>query len=649
MQNINQRPTVFFLRLLAPFFVLFFIMRIAFLWVYPDEFADLSLGSILYAFIKGAWFMDTSITMIFLGIPFLVSYLPFRWTVSRLYLSLVSWYAFIVFVVFTWIAFGDLLYFGMVHRHTGHELAAAVDSSPEAMIEMIWSAYWLYILLFALVVVGLGKLWNMWMLPNAEITHLKLKWMRIIFFVGMFLVILLTMRGGIESKPIQAVFAYNEGSMSQGHLTLNGVFATLHSLKTFRMHVPTYMPEHDAEVMVKNIYQSPFESYPDTQYPYMRERTAPKVLKNKPNIVVLLIESWDPDFIDITRELAGKKPYGVTPNYNKLAKEGRLYTNFYANGQRSIDGIAALIAGIPRVPGVGGIGEGIETNGIGWLGSIAKAQGYQTSFLSGSYRHSFYMDKISSLAGFETYYGSEDLISMHKNPPKSYWGGWDYDLLMTGHQLYGKTKQPFLSVMFTVSTHTPWTLPEEKWKKFKGDTDQEKFLNTMYYTDWVLGQFFEAVRQSSYANNTIFMLMADHASGNMSHPNMREQYRIPLLMIGPNIKPGLDDTLSSQIDLIPTMIDMAGWDKSRYASLGMSLVEKRVKRSVIFGRDAMTGRVEDNGSLVVRSLDRLVYSEGDKADIENTNRNLEAQVQTLLHAWQHNTLMRHKTHGGVQP
>jgi hypothetical protein len=61
---------------------------------------------------------------------------------------------------------------------------------------------------------------------------------------------------------------------------------------------------------------------------------------------------------------------------------------------------------------------------------------------------------------------------------------------------------------------------------------------------------------------------------------------------------------------------------------------------VIFGRDAMTGRIEDNGTLVVRSLERLVYSEGDAALIPDTEKRLQAQVQVLLHAWQHNTLMK---------
>ncbi len=636
----NQRVTWFFLRLFSVFLLLFLSLRLAFLWMYPDTFSDLSLGDVFYAMLKGAWFIDSSITMVFLGIPFLITYLPLPWFKKQWYLKLVGWYAFIVLFVFALIAIGDLLYFGLVHRHTGHELAAALDTSMGAMLGMVISAYWSYFLAFAAVMVTSARLWHKYMMPNEDIKHLKMSWLRIPFFVVMFLIILLTMRGGIESKPIKAVFAYNEGSLAQGHLTLNGVFATLHSLYASKMRVPSFMPQKDAEAIVQEIYRSKYETYPNPDYPLMRERSSMYPKQQKLNVVILLLESWDPDFIDITRELAGKKPYDVTPHYNALAKKGRLYTNFYANGQRSIDGIAAVIAGIPRVPGAGGFGEGIEINGIGWLGDIAKKQGYSTSFLQGSFRHSFYMDKISPLSGFDTYYGSEDLKPLHPNPPKSHWGGWDYDLLMAGHELYAKTKQPFLSVMFSVSTHTPWALPEPRFKKFDGNSDAERFLNTMYYTDWALGKFFDAVKKSDYANNTIFVLLADHASGNMAHPDMRAQYRIPLLILAPNLEAGLDDRLGSQIDLIPTMIDLAGWKKSRYASLGMSLVDDSVTPSVIFGRDAMTGRIEDNGALVVRSLDRLTYSEGEPEQVQTAETRLKAQVQVLLNAWQHNRLMQ---------
>ena len=486
------RPTLFFLKLMVPFYVLFLVLRIAFLWVYPLEFSELTGFQTIYTMAKGAWFFDTSITLIFLGIPFLLAYLPWRWCSSSVYLRLIAWYAFLVLCFFTFISIGDLLYFGIVHRHAGSEVGAALESSSLSMAVMLVSEYWFYMLLMLVVVIGISGLWRRWFATPEEVDEQPaLGWKRAPLFFFVFIIILLGMRGGIESKPIQVVFAYNEGSMAQGHLALNGAFSVLHGLKKSKMKTPHYMEQVDAIRIAQQELASPYELVPDPEFPLMRERTSILGETGKPNIVILLLESWDSDFLDITRELDGKEPYRISPNFNELAKEGRLYTNFYANGQRSIDGISSLIAGIPSIPFAGSLGKGIESNHLGWLGNIAKSQGYQTSFLSGSFRASFYMDKISPLAGFDTYLGSQDLhTNLHPNAPSSAWGGWDYDLLKTASQMYAKEKKPFISVVFSVSTHSPWALPDEKWKRFPHDSNENKFKNTIYYTDWVLGEFF---------------------------------------------------------------------------------------------------------------------------------------------------------------
>ncbi len=639
MQRLQSSPTLFFVQLMLMFYLLFALTRLAFVLVYPQEFSDLSVLSMCYALLKGAWFFDSSIILVFLGIPFLLAYLPWRCCVSRLYLSLVSWYAFVVFCIFVVILIGDLLYFALVHRHAGHEVGAALSSSSLAMLEMIVSTYWLYLTLFLCAVVAGAMLWKKYLLPQYGVHYFHvLGWWRLPCMVAMFLLILLGMRGGIESKPIQPVFAYNEGSISLGHLTLNGVFSVVHGLEKSTMVTPDFMPMALAVARTQALYTSQHETFPDENYPLMRQRTSLLGDVGKPNVVILLLESWDSDFLDVTRELAGKTPYNITPNYNALVKKGRLYTNFYANGQRSIDGITALIAGIPSAPGAGYLGEGIESNNMGWLGKIAQQQGYQTSFLSGSYRASFYMDKIAPLAGFTTYYGSEDLrTNLHPHAPKSEWGGWDYDVMMTSHQLFEQYEQPFLSVAFSVSTHSPWTLPDKQWKKFAGNNKKEKFLNTIYYTDWVLGKFFEAVEQSSYAKNTIFILVGDHTSGHMVQPSLQEQHHLPLLMFGPNIEHGIDETLGSQVDLIPTIIDLAGW-KSRYAGVGVSLLDKQAQRGVLFARDNMIGRIED-GAIIMHNLQRQVVFEGEPSLQEGIAQRLKAQTQVLLNVLQHNTLM----------
>jgi len=555
----HTRPTLFFLKLMLVFYVVFFLCRLLFLQIYSHEFDDLTWLQTMYALLKGALFFDTSITLVFLGIPFLISYLPWRWCVSQRYLSFITWYSFVVLCVFVFLLAADLLYFGLVHRHAGHEVGATLNSSAMAMVGIAFSEYWLQLLVMVVVVFLGAKLWGKWMLPQQKkVVHQNLSWLSIPVFVSMFLLILLGMRGGVTSKPIQAIFAYDEGPMEQGHLALNGAFSILHGLKKSTMHTPQFMSKEDAIATSQLLFASSRDAYPDANYPLMRQRDGLQQA-DKPNVVILLLESWDSAFVDFARITEGKMPFGVTPNYDALVKEGRFYANFYANGQRSIDGISSVIAGIPTVPGAGYLGEGIEVNTMGWLPKLAKAQGYSTAFMQSSYRASFYLDKISALAGFDTYMGAEDLRpSAHQDAITPDWGGWDYDLFNKAQHWFEAQQQPFFGMLFTASTHTPWQLPDKRWEKFAPTGDQEKLLNTMYYTDWVLGEFFKKVKSSAFANNTIFLILGDHVSGLAKNPTTLEQHHIPLLMLGPGIQAGVDNTLAGQLDLIPTLMDLAG-------------------------------------------------------------------------------------------
>jgi len=623
------------------FYATFFVVRIAFLLLYSADFSELSSIDVLYALAKGALFFDTSIILVFLGIPFLITYLPWRWCASQWYLRCVSWFAFVTLCLFSLLLVADLLYFGIVHRHASHEVGAAFSSSGLSMVGTILSEYWVQLVGLSLAMMVVARVWHQWLAAHQKrVEHQSLGWWRIPVFMMMFLLILLGMRGGYTSKPIQSVFAYNEGTMSQGHLTLNGTFSILHGLDKSVMTVPDFMPHQEAMKVTQKMFSSSFESYPDKDYPLMRQRTTRLIEEtSKPNVVIILLESWDSDSVDITRELAGKKPYNVTPNFNDLVKKGRLYTNFFANGQRSIDGISSIIAGIPTVPSAGYLGEGIETNTLGWLGTLAKEQGYYTAFLRSAGRASFYMDKVTPLAGFDDYFGAEDLPpTQHPQADEPKWGGWDHDLFLESHALFDSVKQPFLGVLFTVSMHTPWDVPSEKWEIFSGDTKKEKFLNATYYTDWALGKYFEGVVQSSYAENTIFILLGDHVSGHTKNPTIKDQHRVPMLVLGPGIEPGIDDTLSGQLDLIPTIMDWAGWN-GRYASMGVSLLEERDERGVLFTRGDMLGRIESD-AVVMHNMKRTVYFEGNEAKKDAIVHKLKAQVQVMMQSLDRNKVMK---------
>ena len=293
-----------------------------------------------------------------------------------------------------------------------------------------------------------------------------------------------------------------------------------------------------------------------------------------------MLESWGALHIDAMRQQMGMPPLGVTPNFDALATQGRLYSRFYANGQRSIQGAAAILSSQPTFPGMPFLGEGLEQNRQSFMGELAHSQGYETIFLQSSDRGSLRFDAVAARAGFTTYRGAQDIPNLHEKPkPAATWGTWDHNTFQEAHRLFAAAKQPFLGFVFTSTTHVPWLIPDERWHKYSGNTDRDAFLNSLFYADWALGQFIAAAKKAGYYDNTIFVITADHANEFVEHvehvPNL---FHVPLLVVGPGIKAGIDERLGSQFDILPTLADLGGW-ATPYAGLGRSLLDDSRKET----------------------------------------------------------------------
>lgn len=80
-------------------------------------------------------------------------------------------------------------------------------------------------------------------------------------------------------------------------------------------------------------------------------------------------------------------------------------------------------------------------------------------------------------------------------------------------------------------------------------------------------------KKQPYYDNTIFIITGDHISGFDLRPNhIPSRYHIPLLIMGPGIKPGIDDRIGSQLDITPSIIDIANWSTT-HSSVGRSLFD----------------------------------------------------------------------------
>jgi len=387
------------------------------------------------------------------------------------------------------------------------------------------------------------------------------------------MLMLIAERGGYTGKPMGVSEAFFSDSLPQGYLAMNGAFAASRAWVEKTPALKTFMPQQQAVALTQLFLTSPDTKFSSEEYPLLRNVT-PARLNNKPNVVVLMLESWGAIHIDALRHEMNLPSIGATPNFDRLAKNGRLYTNFYGNGQRSIQGAAAILASQPTFPGMPLLGLGLEQNRISFMGQLAHAQGYQTIFLQSSDHKSFHFDSIAARAGFTSYYGAQEIPNLHEHPkPASTWGTWDHNTFQQANKLFSRVDKPFMGFVFTSTTHTPWIIPDDRWNKYGNGSDRDAFRNSLFYADWALGQLMEAAQKAGYFDNTIFIITADHVDEFVENSKfVPNQFHIPLLIFGPGIKPGIDKRVGSQFDILPTLIDLCGWNTT-YAGMGRSLLD----------------------------------------------------------------------------
>jgi phosphoglycerol transferase MdoB-like AlkP superfamily enzyme len=677
--------------------LVFFLARVGLLLVYLPDFHDLTVIETLQAFARGMTF-DASIIVLVSGMPLLlmlvpfvfvhhphrlrfstwvganvavialvallaflghyylvgrlatiVPYavigfgavtllvlLPFRFTHHRAWMNFWTWASFVLLALFLFVLLADIVYFGFVHRHVGPEITA-LGGDVGLMMDMAFGGYAWVIVLYLAVCVGLFFLWRrLFRHTDSEVGRFL---PRIAILLGALIGIAVLMRGGLGDKPLDVVDAFVGSRPAAAYLSLNGPFAMSRALVNSRRISADFFPWKQAVELTQAQLLAPGERFEaGDDYPLVRARSTNNT--RKPNVVVLMLESWDAIHNDLLRRDMGLQPYDVTPNFNALARQGLLFTHFYANGERSMDGLAALIAGIPTLPGTAYIGMGMEQNRMGYLGHMAQQEGYETIFLQSSKRASFHVDSIAAMAGFPRYVGAEDVPATGHSSNVTERGAWDHDTFQEANRLFAQAKKPFVGFVFTASTHLPFQSPGKRWSKYPPDSSEHRFLNSLYYADWALGEFIAAAKKSGYYDNTIFILTADHVSGFAGKASdIPSLHHVPLLVVAPGLKPGINARTGGQVDVIPTLAQLAGW-RSPQASIGHSLLDTRANlgRGTLCVRGNIIERIEDQG-WVTHDLRQRVMASPNLREVD-----AQAMEKRLLAMYQvsHTLLLRNR-------
>ncbi|NQU64686.1 MAG: sulfatase-like hydrolase/transferase, partial [SAR324 cluster bacterium] len=344
----------------------FTLARLALLLLYYGQFSMLSPFQIILAFIEGVRFDLASIT-IFCSVPFLLLALPVRIFRGRLWQGLWSWVTFVILLLMTGVLFGDIVYFDFVKRHTAHELLSFGEGDAGLMGQMIFTVFLPYLLVFLVNMAILIFVWKK--VAGGPEERSRVKFRQYPAYIVFFMILVVVGRGGFGYKPLAIIDAFASGSSSYGNLVLNGVFSISQASLKAENVSHSFFKQADALKLIEKRIKVTNPDYP-FQKQLEEKSTEPY------NLVFILVESLSFKYVD---SFSGKN-LGVTPNIDRLANQGLKFTQFYANGQRSVEGIQATLTGIPSIIGLPTIGVGILAN-YSRLGELAEQNGYTTIFV----------------------------------------------------------------------------------------------------------------------------------------------------------------------------------------------------------------------------------------------------------------------------
>jgi len=269
------------------------------------------------------------------------------------------------------------------------------------------------------------------------------------------------------------------------------------------------------------------------------------------NVVVVVEESFGAEF----SRLYGS-PRNWTPHFDALAREGLWFRHMYASGTRTVRGLEAIAASFPPIPSVSIVRRRGNENIATW-GSVMRKQGYHTSFLYGGYG---YFDNMNAFFGHNGFDVLDRSDLGHEPRFANVWGVADedlFDMALAHFDDLQRSGQPFFSILMTTSNHKPFTFRDGVPGVKREGGGREAGVR---YADYALGYFISKAQEHAWFPNTLFVVVADHGARVYGRQDIPlRTYEIPMLFYSPaHLSPGVVDTLTSQIDIAPTVLGLLG-------------------------------------------------------------------------------------------
>lgn len=550
------------------FILLFIIFKIAFLLYHGSDLGIKDFMDVIYHGLA----MDNTVAAYFCAIPTILVFISLFWNKPLLY-KIWKIYIAVAVLLCSALLLPDMelyKYWGfridssvlMYLQYPKEAFASVPLWQPLAGI-IIWLAIAHYLNLFFMKYVLTE--------PFSNVTKNKI-WSYLLFFI-LIPSLFLSIRGSVSASTMNVGRAYYSENMFLNHAAVNPVFSFLSSA-------------FDQEEF--NSYAEFTEEEFEKEFERMKDNTpcdTSLIVKPNSNLIFVVLEGFSSSMIGSLDSI-----YPSTPEIDRIAKDGLLFTNFYGNSYRTDRGLTSIMSAMPALPAVSWMKYPAKLSKLpSWVKSFEQA-GYDTELVYGGDIDFTNMRMYFNALGFKS------ITSQDQFPKKlrqASWGVHDeftFDYLL--ESIRKENNKPFVKMLLTLSSHEPYDVPYNK----SGD----KVLNAVQYTDHCIGQFIDSLKQTPQWENTLVVFTADHATrypGDMANYDL-QRYRIPFLWTGGALlRNGRDSSLGSQTDIAKTLLCQFGLNGGSQFPLSKNILAKEAPKFGFYIYKNGYGVINDSGAV----------------------------------------------------
>lgn len=296
----------------------------------------------------------------------------------------------------------------------------------------------------------------------------------------------------------------------------------------------------------------------------VRPRTVSASAPAGPNFVLILLESvgWQ------TTSFGGQ--FETTPNLKRFAATGLTSDHMYAVVPHTSKALVSTMCGdwpMLRTD----IGES-RPGGIPGrcLPDLLRDLGYSTAFFQTANEHFESRTELINQFGFQFFRARASLLAAptaKRFATVNYFGLEDRAMLAPSMDWVTRQTTPFFAAYLTLATHHDYgVIPNWNYTAIGGRSGKElHYLNNIKYTDDFVNRLVTAYGKAGLADNTVFVVLGDHGEAFGQHQRFihdmvihDEGLHIPLVIWGPGIPTGQIEGDRQQVDVLPTIVELAG-------------------------------------------------------------------------------------------